>query len=177
MSLTYNKILIIGNGASGKSTLSKHLSNLLNVPLLHLDSVYWLKDWMHNNPDVFTKTVRDFMKKDKWIIEGTPLYDIENRIKNADTIILMDINRYRCIANLIMRCVLNMLKKLKTKDGCPAKSLNIRSLLWIWHFRLRRRPLLLKSLNNNLNRKKYFEINHYSQLTNMIMSIKNSIQN
>ena len=42
------RISIIGFSGSGKSTLAKKLSVKLNIPVLYLDKVLYLKNWeMH----------------------------------------------------------------------------------------------------------------------------------
>jgi adenylate kinase family enzyme len=40
------KILIIGSGGAGKSTLSRQLGNILNLEVIHLDSLYWHPGWV-----------------------------------------------------------------------------------------------------------------------------------
>lgn len=35
-----NKIAVIGSGGSGKSTFSRKLGNILNLPVYHLDTMY-----------------------------------------------------------------------------------------------------------------------------------------
>ena len=38
---------VIGANGAGKSTFSKKLSEILNIPVYHLDSIYWLPNWEH----------------------------------------------------------------------------------------------------------------------------------
>ena len=37
------KIIVIGPGESGKSYFSKELSKILNIPVFHLDNIFWNK--------------------------------------------------------------------------------------------------------------------------------------
>ena len=64
------KIYIIGNVASGKTTLAKHLSKKLNIDYYSLDKVVW----DDNNHTKRKEQERDslfknIIKKDQWIIE------------------------------------------------------------------------------------------------------------
>lgn len=35
------KIIIIGSGGAGKSTLAKQLGEKLELPVIHLDALFW----------------------------------------------------------------------------------------------------------------------------------------
>ena len=39
------RILIIGSGGAGKSTLAVKLSELLGLDVVHLDSYFWNPNW------------------------------------------------------------------------------------------------------------------------------------
>ena len=41
----YNHIIIVGNNGSGKSFLSKELSVITGLTLVHLDVEFWLPNW------------------------------------------------------------------------------------------------------------------------------------
>ena len=94
--IKHNRILILGNGASGKTTLAMQLKKQTKIQtLLHLDAIYWKKGWAHN--ENFLQDVSHIIQQDQWIIEGTPLPGIDARITRADTIILLDSNTYLCL--------------------------------------------------------------------------------
>ena len=48
------KIMIIGSGGAGKSTLSVKISNILNLPLFHLDAIFWKPNWTPSTDQEFT---------------------------------------------------------------------------------------------------------------------------
>ena len=39
------RILIIGGNGSGKTTFSRALAEVLHLPLIHLDTLYWRDNW------------------------------------------------------------------------------------------------------------------------------------
>ena len=76
----YKKILVVGPGGAGKSTFSKKLSKILNIPVYHLDSIYWLPNWEHLEREEFIKKVRVITSKDEWIIDGNYSGSLEERV-------------------------------------------------------------------------------------------------
>ncbi|WP_042209584.1 P-loop NTPase family protein, partial [Paenibacillus durus] len=65
-----NRILVIGSGGSGKSTLSQKLSKILNIPVIHLDAHFWNANWVPTPNDEWDQIVEKFTNEDQWIIDG-----------------------------------------------------------------------------------------------------------
>ena len=85
-----NKITIIGCPGTGKTTYSVKLGKKLNIPVYHLDKVFWKNNWEHISQDEFGKVQDEIMQNEKWIIDGNFTKTIENRIKNSDAVIFFD---------------------------------------------------------------------------------------
>ena len=47
------RILIIGNAGAGKSTFARLLAKKLQLPLVHLDKLYWQGTWEHLSREEF----------------------------------------------------------------------------------------------------------------------------
>ncbi len=87
------RILILGPSGTGKTTLGRRLGEKLHLPILHLDTVYWLKDWEHIDKDAFHTYMTQFIKDhDAWVIDGnyTNNKHFKLRLQMADTVILLD---------------------------------------------------------------------------------------
>ena len=91
------KMIIIGCPGSGKSYLSRYIKDYSNLPLYHLDNLYWFGDYDHISEEEFVSKVNDIMKTDKWIIDCHFKSSIEDRIKNADSIIYFNLNGKVCV--------------------------------------------------------------------------------
>lgn len=174
------KILIIGNGGSGKTTFSLKLEKILNYPALHLDSIYWLDGWGKNSLEKFEEQTHQFMNSDCWIIEGTPMHDIQFRLDQADTIIFLDINRIICILRLIKRALKNSFYSHPPKIEGPANFFSLKAAIWVWKFKNSKRNTINILLNSKKN-KNIFYIKNNSDLHNFINSLqlkdKNPIRN
>lgn len=85
-----NRIIVIGCPGSGKSTFSKALHKITNIPLYHLDMMYWNSDRTTVEQSVFLKLLSNTMKKSQWIIDGNYQSTLELRLQVCDTVIFLD---------------------------------------------------------------------------------------
>lgn len=93
------KIIIIGCPGSGKSTFSQKLKDVLNIPLFHLDMLYHNSDGTHIFKEELEAKLRNiFIKNDELIIDGNYQRTLEMRMKECDTIFLLDYPIEVCLA-------------------------------------------------------------------------------
>lgn len=98
------KIAIMGYAGSGKTFLAKHLSEKWNIPVLHLDEVKYTKAWKPIEDSLVLPKVADFLKKDRWIVDGNYTYIFQQeRLDAADQIVLLMLPRIPCLLRCIRR--------------------------------------------------------------------------
>ena len=85
-----NRVLVVGPSGAGKSELSRKLHKKLQIPLYHLDNIFWKEDKTHISREDFDKKLDEILKTDKWIIDGDYSRTYEIRIKAADTIVFLN---------------------------------------------------------------------------------------
>ena len=118
------RISIIGFSGSGKSTLAKNLSVKLNIPVLYLDKVLYLKNWEKRELNLCKEIVYNFIQKNKyWVIDGNYFkFHLEERMKISDKIIFLNFNRIICLIQAFNRY--NEYKgktRESISDGCEEK--------------------------------------------------------
>jgi adenylate kinase family enzyme len=64
------RIAIVGTSCTGKTTLARRISHLLNVPHIELDSLYWRPNWDPSPPDQFRALVHENLATDCWVVDG-----------------------------------------------------------------------------------------------------------
>ena len=99
------KIAIIGHSGSGKSTLARKLSEKYDLPVLHFDTVQFRPGWEirpQASKEIMTKVFLDL--HDAWVIDGnySKLY-YPRRMEEADVIVVMLFNRWRCLWRVTRR--------------------------------------------------------------------------
>ena len=98
------RILVWGNSCSGKSTLTKQLGQQLGYPVVELDALNWLPNWVGLNatdPEELKRRMREATAGDQWIADGS--YTNESRQAfwpRLDTVIWLDLPR----TLLLKRC-------------------------------------------------------------------------
>ncbi len=97
------RILIVGCCGSGKSTLSRKLSQKLDIDSISLDKLFWKPGWVERNSDDFDKSLQKELEKDSWIIDGDYGRALSHRLKYADTVIFLDFNRWVCTLRVLKR--------------------------------------------------------------------------
>lgn len=97
------KIIVIGCSGSGKSTFSKVLHNITNIPLYHLDMMYWNTDRTTVEQSVFLNRLSNILNKSQWLIDGNYQSTLELRIQVCDTVIFLDYPVDVCLKGITER--------------------------------------------------------------------------
>lgn len=100
------KIVFVGISGSGKTTLARKYAQLVDVPLLHLDSLYWSTDWKQNSNDYVRNSLIAFIKThEEFVIEGFISHDFSAALDAADKIIYLDVSGIHAGVNVVRRWV------------------------------------------------------------------------
>ncbi|GAA0086680.1 DNA topology modulation protein [Clostridium sp. CTA-7] len=153
--MNFKRIIIIGCGGSGKSTLARKLYEKTNLPIVHLDKLFWRKGWQSISREEFNKLLQIKLKEDKWIIDGNFDRTIEERLNRCDTVIFLDYPRRTCLISAIKRVISNYGKvRPDMGEGCPEK-FDFEFLKWIWNFNKEHRDKYYQLLKEIENKKIY----------------------
>ena len=167
-----NRIIIIGSGGAGKSTLARKLGELTNLPVIHLDSVFWKPNWTPTPKKEWTKSVARIISADKWIVDGNFGSTMNMRIQRADTIILLDLPPIVCVYSVVKR-VLKHGKKTRPDmgAGCPEKA-DFEFLKWVWNFRRENLPEVLRKLEETEG-KTIIQLKSRKEMDQFLIDFKN----
>ena len=141
------RIMIIGCGGAGKSTLARKLGEKLGLPVVHLDQLFWTPGWVNVSREEFDKRHREAIDKERWIIDGNFDRTMPERIKRCDTIIYLDFSRVACLLGVAKR-ILTTHGKVRPDmgEGCPER-FDWEFLQWVWHFNKNKREKNYRLLN------------------------------
>lgn len=113
--------MIIGSPGSGKSTLSRELSEILEFPVLHLDYIFHIDNHTDIGREELRRKTKGFIdSNNKFIIDGNYGGTMEFRMKHCDTVIFFKLPTDVCVKNVLERQKLD-----KRPDMAPGFDISI----------------------------------------------------
>ena len=141
------RIIIIGCGGAGKSTLARKLGEMLDIPVVHLDKLFWKPGWVETTAEEFDALLAMELAKDHWIMDGNFNRTMPERIKRCDTIIYLDFSRFACLTGMLKRIITTYgTVRPDMGEGCPER-IDLDFLKWVWNFNKNKRESYYKLLN------------------------------
>ena len=94
------KVLVIGCPGGGKSTFARALRDKTGLPLYYLDMLWHKPDRTNISREEFDLELGRILQRDRWIIDGNYLRTLEMRLKECDTVFLLDYPLEVCLAGV-----------------------------------------------------------------------------
>lgn len=150
------RVMIIGCGGAGKSTLARKLGEKTGLPVVHLDNIYWSPgNWNHLDKEEFDALLNVELEKSRWILDGNFNRTMELRLEKCDTVIYLDFNRIQCMIGWLNRVITNWgTARDDMAPGCN-EWLDPEFAKWIWTFNKQNRDRYLDLLERQTDKQIY----------------------
>lgn len=172
--MTYfmRKIMIIGNAGSGKTTLSHKLAKILNrQDIISLDKIVWKPGWVIVDKNEKELVLAKIAQMQTWIVDGVS----KTILDAADTIFFLDYPRHICYWRAFRRnCKYIFISRPELPEKCPEILVIGKLLKIIWNFPKLVKPIILKHIIENSQKKKIFYITSEHELQAAIVEIQQS---
>jgi adenylate kinase family enzyme len=101
----FRRIVIMGNGGSGKTWLAKRLALCLGQAPVHLDDVYWHPGThgIARDKSIVIEEVRQLSHTSRWLMEGVYGWLVDIALPRTTLLIFLDLPEEECIANVTAR--------------------------------------------------------------------------
>ncbi len=99
------RIVIIGNSGSGKSSLTRQLGARLSLPPIHLDGWFWEPGgFTHKRPqEIVFQQIATAKQAERWIVEGVYGELAARFFSRAEGLIWLNLDWKTCRSNLLTR--------------------------------------------------------------------------
>jgi len=125
------RAVILGPGGAGKSTLARRLGECTGLPVIELDQHFWSAELRPLASDEWRRRQSELVQAAEWIADGNlgPYDVLEPRLRMADTVIVLDVARWRCVWRSFRRSRERLV-----------------FWKWLWTWRRRSRPRVLAAI-------------------------------
>lgn len=140
------RVLVIGACGAGKSTLAQRLGAVLRLPVIHLDQEYWKPGWVDPPAPEWQATLAELLARPCWVMDGNYGGSLEQRLRHADSVVLLDYPRRVHVWRLLRR---NWTMRGRTRADmaayCPER-FSWSFLVYTWRFRRDKLPRTLERI-------------------------------
>ena len=139
------RVLVMGSSGSGKSTFARRLSEIVGIPFISLDALYWKPGWVASDNAEFDARVEEIARQPRWVMDGnyTRYGAGELRRQTSDTVIWFDLPRRSCMLGIFRRIAGSYGRvRPEMAKGCPER-IDFEFFRYVWAYRREQRPKLL----------------------------------
>ena len=114
--------MIIGGPGSGKSTLAREIGARLDLPVTHLDMIYWKPGWIFSQHSDVRDRLHALYRTEDWVIDGNYSASWPQRLARADTCIFLDLPTWIRAPRVIRRSITGFGRdRPDIAPGCPER--------------------------------------------------------
>ena len=140
------RVLVIGSGGAGKSTLARRIAERTGLPLIHLDGLYWHPGWVPTTDEAWDRIIAELISRESWVMDGNYGRTLPVRLAACDTVVFLDYPRLTCLWRVVRRWWrYRGRSRPDLPEGCP-EGWSWEFVRWIWTYPRRRRGGILRQL-------------------------------
>ncbi|HEY2125923.1 MAG TPA: hypothetical protein VGH77_01940 [Streptosporangiaceae bacterium] len=111
------RVSVVGNSGSGKTTVAAELARLIGAPHLELDSVFHQPGWVPLPEPEFQARVADFIAAPCWVVDGNYSAVRDLVWSRADTVVWLDLPRWQVMRQVVRRTISRAARRAELWNG------------------------------------------------------------
>lgn len=137
------RIIVVGCQGSGKTSLALRLGRKLDLPVVHLDVLYWRPGWKPSDTASFRARVTDAIAGEAWVVDGSYsglAFDLT--LARADRLVVIDRPRWLCQWRILRRSAFDRdIARPDLPEGCP-EQFDWKLMREAWRYDIERAPVI-----------------------------------
>ncbi len=133
------RVWVVGNSGSGKTTVARTLAGRLGAPHVELDSINHQPGWIPLEVDEFRQLVREVAAAETWVIDGNYRAVGDLVWDRADTVVWLDLSRPTVMRQIVGRTLRRVVRREELWNGNRERWQNLVSrdplesvIVWAW---------------------------------------------
>jgi len=126
---SWRRFNVIGTSGSGKTTFSKQLAELLGIPHIQMDALFWGPNWRASSDDELCRKLQRALGADAWVLDGNYTRTIPLKWGKVECVIWLDYGFWRTMYRAVRRAVSRSLSGEELWEGTGNRESFRRSFL------------------------------------------------
>lgn len=144
--------MVMGPSGVGKTTLALELGAWLDLPVTHLDRLFWMPGWQERPIESFLPIVEEAAAGDRWVIEGNYRPTIEPRLARADVLIYLDLTRRVYFPRMLWRTLRHFGRERDDLGPGKKDRIELTYFKWLWNHDREHRPRKTREITGYASR-------------------------
>jgi len=107
------RIAVVGTSGSGKTTVARKISEILGVPHIELDALYWRPGWVEAPEEEFKQAILEATRGDEWVTCGNYRFAREVLWGRVDTVVWLDMPFHTVFLRTLWRTIRRIVTREK----------------------------------------------------------------
>lgn len=111
------RINVIGTSGSGKTTFGRELADILKIPFIEMDAIFWGPDWNHLEDEVFFYRLANALEGDDWVLDGNYERTLPVKWERVEVVIWLDFSFPRTLRQAVSRAARRLISRQEIWPG------------------------------------------------------------
>ncbi|HDD54927.1 MAG TPA: adenylate kinase [Chloroflexi bacterium] len=111
------RVNVIGTSGSGKTTFGRQLAEILNIPFIEMDAIFWGPNWKPLGDKVLFSRLAEALEGDRWVLDGNYSRTTPIKWQQVEVVLWLDFSFPRTLWQAVSRAIQRLISKEELWPG------------------------------------------------------------